>query len=75
MASAAAVTLAEAFGLVSGVLLPVVGLRGNGGGARSGSELSHLLSRLATKLSSSRNRCMRTWVLMSGLTLRRMTGA
>ena len=39
-ASAAAATFAEVFGLVTG--LDVLGLSGNGGGARSGSELSHL---------------------------------
>ena len=42
-ASAAAVTVLEAFDLVTG--LEVAGFKGNGGGARSGSELSHLYHR------------------------------
>lgn len=40
MASAAATTFADAFGFVTG--LPATGFNGSGGGARSGSELSHL---------------------------------
>ena len=40
-ASAAAATFLEVFGLVVGL---VPGFRGNGGGARSGSELSHLFA-------------------------------
>jgi hypothetical protein len=40
-AAAAAATVADVFGRVTG--LEVDGLRGSGGGARSGSELSHLL--------------------------------
>ena len=40
MASAAAATFGEVFGFVTG--LPVLGFNGRGGGARSGSELSHL---------------------------------
>lgn len=39
-ASAAAATVAEVFGFVVGLAEP--GFNGNGGGARSGSELSHL---------------------------------
>ena len=41
-ASAAAATVADVLGFVSG-LPAVAGLRGRGGGARSGSELSHLI--------------------------------
>jgi len=41
-ASAAAATLAEVFGFVTG-LDEDAGFRGRGGGARSGSELSHLM--------------------------------
>ena len=40
-ASAAAAMFLEAFGFAAGLDEP--GLRGSGGGARSGSELSHLL--------------------------------
>lgn len=39
-ASAAAATVAEVLGFVAGLDEP--GFKGNGGGARSGSELSHL---------------------------------
>ena len=42
-ASATAATFADVFGLVTGLEVP--GLRGKGGGARSGSELSHLRRR------------------------------
>ena len=40
-ASAAAATFADVFGFVIGLDAPP-GFNGNGGGARSGSELSHL---------------------------------
>ena len=46
MASAAAATVAEVFGFVIG-LEDVPGLSGSGGGARSGSELSHLQLRIS----------------------------
>ena len=46
-ASAAAVMVAEVLGFVAGLKDP--GFRGRGGGARSGSELSHL--KLTTSIS------------------------
>lgn len=56
-ACAAAATVADVFGFVGEVLgVPVPGFRGRGGGARSGSELSHLFC-------SSVSFCLRLRVL------------
>lgn len=41
----------DAYGLVRGLLLETPGLSGSGGGARSGSELSHLRDSVRTKYS------------------------
>lgn len=51
-ASAAAATALDVFGFVAG--LDVVGFNGKGGGARSGSELSHLVRTMLCLASECR---------------------
>lgn len=56
--------LVEVFGLVAGLDDP--GFNGNGGGARSGSELSHLcFPKCGISLTDSRQHYHLSWVLLS----------
>lgn len=74
-ASAAAAILLEAFGFAAGLEDP--GFSGSGGGARSGSELSHLNVAIAvvSLFIDRESKVLRTWGPMLDLSQRRRAGA